>query len=43
MVMEECAEVSQACGKVLRHGYDSEYNGITDYEFEQAAARMPYV
>lgn len=25
MVMEEAAEVVQACGKILRHGFDSRY------------------
>jgi len=29
ITMEECAEVIQACSKILRYGADSEWNGIT--------------
>lgn len=29
LLMEECGEVIQACGKILRHGYDSMYSDRT--------------
>ena len=29
---EECAEVTQAISKVFRFGFDSEYNGRTNYQ-----------
>ena len=30
LVAEECGEVIQAIGKILRHGYESEYNNETN-------------
>ena len=32
VTMEECAEVIQACSKIIRFGYDSEWNGQTGAE-----------
>ena len=32
ITMEECAEVIQACSKIIRYGMDSEYNGVTARE-----------
>jgi NTP pyrophosphatase (non-canonical NTP hydrolase) len=32
ITMEECAEVIQACSKVIRYGADSEYGGNTARE-----------
>lgn len=31
IAQEECAEVTQAISKVFRFGFDSEYNGVTNY------------
>lgn len=30
VVMEECGELVQAAGKILRHGYDSKYPGANN-------------
>lgn len=32
ITMEECAEVIQACSKIIRYGMESEYRGITARE-----------
>ena len=32
ITMEECAEVIQACSKILRFGPDSEYDGVTSLD-----------
>ena len=32
ITMEECAEVIQACSKIIRYGADSEYEGKTARE-----------
>lgn len=32
MLSEECGEVIQVIGKILRHGYDSKYGGLTNRE-----------
>ena len=32
IVMEECAEVIQACSKIIRFGPDSEYDGKTSLD-----------
>jgi len=32
ITMEECAEVIQACSKIIRYGADSEYDGKTARE-----------
>ena len=32
ITMEECAEVIQACSKIIRYGMESEYGGMTARE-----------